>query len=62
VTALVEKLGFTAHLSRGEARTIVGMAGGKDKTQIQQWTAAREFSRRLKSRFGEAGHDRSHCL
>ena len=48
MTALVEKLGFTAHLCRGEVRTIVGMAGGKDKTQIQQRTVAREFNRRLK--------------
>ncbi|MDP2983688.1 MAG: hypothetical protein Q8O92_10215 [Candidatus Latescibacter sp.] len=36
IVRLIEKLGFTPHLSRGEVRTIIGVIGGKDKSNIQQ--------------------------
>ncbi len=42
VVELIEKLGFTPHLSRGEVRTIIGVVGGKDKTQAQQMIASLE--------------------
>ena len=40
IVALIEKLGFTPHLSRGEVRTIIGLVGGKDKSQAQQMFAS----------------------
>jgi len=40
VVALVEKLGFTPHLSRGEERTIIGVIGAKDKSTVQQMFAS----------------------
>ena len=40
IVALIEKLGFTPHLSRGEVRTIIGLVGGKDKNQAQQMFAS----------------------
>lgn len=36
----IEKLGFTSHLSRGEVRTIIGVIGGRDKSQVQQMFAS----------------------
>ncbi len=42
IVELVEKLGFAVHLSRGEVRTIIGVVGGKDKTQAQQMFASME--------------------
>jgi 3-deoxy-7-phosphoheptulonate synthase len=42
IIILIEKLGFTPHLSRGEVRTIIGVIGGKDKSQIQQMFASLE--------------------
>lgn len=42
IVAAVEKAGFSAHLSRGEVRTIVGVIGGGDKTQAQQMFASME--------------------
>lgn len=40
IVALVEKLGFTPHLSRGEMRTIIGVIGGKDKSTALQMFAS----------------------
>lgn len=42
IAALVEKLGFTPHLSRGEVRTIIGVVGAKDKSTAQQMFASME--------------------
>jgi 3-deoxy-7-phosphoheptulonate synthase len=40
IISRVEKLGFTPHLSHGEVRTIVGVIGSGDKSQIQQMFAS----------------------
>jgi 3-deoxy-7-phosphoheptulonate synthase len=40
IVALVEKFGFTPHLSRGELRTIIGVIGGKDKSTALQMFAS----------------------
>jgi len=40
IVSRIEKLGFTPHLSRGEVRTIIGVIGSRDKSQIQQMFAS----------------------
>jgi 3-deoxy-7-phosphoheptulonate synthase len=35
VVARIEEMGFTAHLSQGVARTIIGVIGDEDKLQVQ---------------------------
>ncbi len=35
VIARIEEMGFTAHLSQGVARTIIGVIGDEDKLQVQ---------------------------
>ena len=40
IVCRIEKLGFTSHLSRGEVRTIIGVIGSRDKSQIQQMFAS----------------------
>ena len=39
VTAMVEKLGYTVHLSRGVERTIIGVIGSKDKSPIENFAS-----------------------
>ena len=39
VVSLVEKLGYTPHLSTGVERTIIGVIGHKDKSPIQSFAS-----------------------
>ena len=39
VTALVEKLGYNVHLSKGVERTIIGVIGHKDKSPVQSFAS-----------------------
>ena len=39
VVAMIERLGYRAHLSRGVERTIIGVIGHKDKSSIQSFSS-----------------------